>query len=292
MPELPEVETVVRGLRPALEGRRLTRVELRRPDLRYPFPESFADRLTGRTVTEVVRRAKYILIRLDSGETWLAHLGMSGRFTVFPGATASPGQAGHNSGWALAEKHDHVLVEADDGGRVIYNDTRRFGFMDLLAPDGEAASPHLRNLGPEPLSADFSRDYLAGALRGKQTPIKAALLDQRVVAGIGNIYACEALWRAGISPRRSAHTVAGGRAERLVGAIRDVLAEAIEAGGSSLRDYVQTDGELGYFQHRWAVYDRAGEVCTKCVEAGFVDCRIARIVQSGRSTFYCSRQQR
>jgi formamidopyrimidine-DNA glycosylase len=292
MPELPEVETVVRGLRPALEGMRLTRVELRRPDLRFPFPEGFADRLTGRTVTEVVRRAKYILIRLDNHETWLAHLGMSGRFTVIPGAAASSGQAGHNSGWALPEKHDHVLVEAEDGGRVIYNDTRRFGFMDLIAPGGEAASPHLRALGPEPLSDNFSRDYLAGALRGKRTSIKAALLDQRVVAGIGNIYACEALWRAEISPRRSAHTVAGSRAERLVGAIRDVLAEAIEAGGSSLRDYVQTDGELGYFQHRWAVYDRAGETCTKCAAAGFEDCRITRIVQSGRSTFYCSRQQR
>ncbi|MBT3399776.1 MAG: bifunctional DNA-formamidopyrimidine glycosylase/DNA-(apurinic or apyrimidinic site) lyase [Rhodospirillaceae bacterium] len=296
MPELPEVETVVRGLRPALEGKRLTRVELRRPDLRFPFPEGFAERLRGRTVTEVVRRAKYILIRLDSGETWLAHLGMSGRFTVTPGrsegATASAGQAGHNSGWALAEKHDHVLVEAEDGGRIIYNDTRRFGFMDLIAPGGEADSPHLRALGPEPLSADFTPEYLAGALRGKRTPIKAALLDQRVVAGIGNIYACEALWRAGISPRRSAHTIAGGRAERLVGAVCDVLTEAIEAGGSSLRDYVQTDGELGYFQHRWAVYDQAGETCAKCVEAGIEDCRISRIVQSGRSTFYCSRQQR
>ena len=292
MPELPEVETVVRGLRPALEGKRLARVELRRPDLRFPFPAGFADRLSGRTVTEVVRRAKYILIRLDSGETWLAHLGMSGRFTVTPGATASAGQAGHNSGWALAEKHDHVLVEAEDGGRIVYNDTRRFGFMDLIAPGGEADSPHLRALGPEPLSDEFSPDYLAAALRGKRTPIKAALLDQRVVAGIGNIYACEALWRAGVSPRRSAHTVAGNRALRLVDAVRYVLAEAIEAGGSSLRDYVQTDGELGYFQHRWAVYDRAGEACAKCVEAGIDACRIRRIVQSGRSTFYCSRQQR
>lgn len=292
MPELPEVETVVRGLRPALEGKRLTRVELCRPDLRFPFPEGFADRLTGCTVTEVVRRAKYILIRLDSGQTWLAHLGMSGRFTVIPGAAASSGQAGHNSEWALAEKHDHVLVQADDGGRIIYNDTRRFGFMDLIAPGGEADSPHLRALGPEPLSADFSPDYLAHALRGKQTPIKAALLDQRVVAGIGNIYACEALWRAGVSPRRSAHTIARGRAERLVGAVCDVLSEAIEAGGSSLRDYVQTDGELGYFQQSWGVYGREGEPCTKCVEAGIEVCRIGRIVQSGRSTFYCSRQQR
>lgn len=296
MPELPEVETVVRGLRPALEGRRLTRVELRRPDLRFPFPEGFADRLTGRRVSEVARRAKYILVRLDDGATWLAHLGMSGRFTVTPGredgAVARSGQAGHNSGWALAEKHDHVLIETDDGGRVVYNDTRRFGYMDLIAPGGEADSPHLRALGPEPLSEAFSPAYLAGILRGRKTPIKAALLDQGIVAGIGNIYACEALWRAGISPRRSAHTVAGGRAERLVTAVRSVLADAIDAGGSSLRDYVQTDGELGYFQHSWAVYDRAGEPCAKCVADGNPACRIGRIVQSGRSTFYCSRQQR
>ncbi len=292
MPELPEVETVVRGLRPALQGRRLARVELRRPDLRFPFPEGFADRLSGRTVKDVTRRAKYILIRLDDGAIWLAHLGMSGRFTVKPGATARTGQADHNSGWALADKHDHFLVETDDGGRVIYNDTRRFGFMDLVAPGDEVDNRHLRALGPEPLSDDFSPAYLAATLRGKRTPIKAALLDQRVVAGIGNIYACEALWRAGISPRRSAHTVAGGRAERMVTAVKSVLDEAIEAGGSSLRDYVQTDGELGYFQHRWAVYGRVGEVCAKCSAERNTDCRIARIVQSGRSTFYCSRQQR
>lgn len=292
MPELPEVETVVRGLRPALEGKRLARVELRRPDLRFPFPDNFETRLTGRTVTEVVRRAKYILIRLDSGETWLAHLGMSGRFTVSPGAAGRSGQAGHNSGWAMVEKHDHVLVEVADGGRVVFNDTRRFGFMDLIPPGAEGENVHLAALGPEPLSEEFDAAYLAAALRGKRTPVKSALLDQHVVAGIGNIYACEALWRAGISPRRSAHTVAGGRAERLVAAVQSVLGEAIEAGGSSLRDYVQTDGELGYFQHRWAVYDREGETCSKCLEAGVEDCRIGRIVQSGRSTFYCSRQQR
>lgn len=292
MPELPEVETVVQGLRPALEGKRLARVELRRPDLRFPFPEDFAARLTGQTVDEVVRRAKYILIRLGSGETWLAHLGMSGRFTVTPGATASSGQAGHNSGWALVEKHDHVLVEVDDGGRLVFNDTRRFGFMDLIPAGGEEANLHLASLGPEPLSDGFNPAYLATALRGRRTPIKSALLDQRMVAGIGNIYACEALWRAGISPRRSAHTIAGGRAEKLVLAVKSVLADAIEAGGSSLRDYVQTDGGLGYFQHRWAVYDREGESCEKCRAAGIEDCRIRRIVQSGRSTFYCSRQQR
>lgn len=292
MPELPEVETVVRGLRPAMEGKRIAQAEARRPDLRFPLPENFAARLTGRTVTEVVRRAKYVLIRLDNGETWLAHLGMSGRFTVSPGAKASSGQAGHNSGWALVEKHDHVLVEMADGGRVVFNDARRFGYMDLIPPGGEADSVHLRMLGPEPLSDVFSPGYLVEILRGKRTPIKSALLDQRVVAGIGNIYACEALWRAELSPRRSAHTIAGGRAERLVSAVKSVLADAIAAGGSSLRDYVQTDGELGYFQHNWGVYSREGEACRTCVAEGRNDCEIRRIVQSGRSTFYCPRRQR
>lgn len=292
MPELPEVETVVRGLRPAMEGKRIAQAEARRPDLRFPLPKDFAARLTGRTVTEVVRRAKYVLIRLDNGETWLAHLGMSGRFTVSPGAKASSGQAGHNSGWALVEKHDHVLVEMDDGGRVVFNDARRFGYMDLIPPGGEAESVHLRTLGPEPLSDDFTASYFAETLRGKRSPIKSALLDQRVVAGIGNIYACEALWRAELSPRRSSHTIAGGRAERLVSAVKSVLADAIAAGGSSLRDYVQTDGELGYFQHNWGVYGREGEACSACVEEGLKDCEIRRIVQSGRSTFYCPRRQR
>ena len=292
MPELPEVETVVRGLRPAMEGKRIARAEARRPDLRFPLPERFADRLTGRTVKEVVRRAKYVLIRLDNGETWLAHLGMSGRFTVSPGTRATSGQAGHNSGWALPEKHDHVIVEMEDGGRLVFNDARRFGYMDLIPVGGEADSPHLRTLGPEPLSSDFNADYFADALRGKRTPIKSALLDQRVVAGIGNIYACEALWRARISPRRLARTIPGLRAGRLVSAVTSVLEEAIEAGGSSLRDYVQTDGELGYFQHSWAVYGREGEACKTCLAEGRTDCRIERIVQSGRSTFYCTRRQR
>jgi formamidopyrimidine-DNA glycosylase len=292
MPELPEVETVVRGLRPALEGKRIARAEARRPDLRFPLPENFAARLTGRTVREVVRRAKYILIRLDTGETWLAHLGMSGRFTVSPGARASSGQAGHNSGWALPEKHDHVLVEMADGGRVVFNDARRFGYMDLIPDGGEDTNVHLRQLGPEPLSDIFSPDYLATVLRGKRTPVKSALLDQRIVAGIGNIYACEALWRAGISPGRSAHTIAGARAARLVAAVKSVLEDAIAAGGSSLRDYVHTDGELGYFQHNWGVYGREGDACGRCLGEGRADCKIRRIVQSGRSTFYCPRWQR
>jgi formamidopyrimidine-DNA glycosylase len=288
MPELPEVETVCRGLRPALEGRALARVDQRRPDLRFPFPENFVRRLEGNTVRAVERRAKYILIRLGDGWTWLVHLGMSGRFTVTPGGRASSGQAGHNSGWALAEKHDHVLVETSDGGRLVFNDARRFGFMDLIPPGGEAENPFLASLGPEPMSDAFDAAYLAAALRTKKTPIKSALLDQRVVAGLGNIYVCEALWRADISPRRSAHTIPGARAVRLVPAIKAVLGEAIEAGGSSIRDYVQASGELGYFQHRWDAYDREGEPCRKPGCLGIV----RRIVQSGRSSFFCPAHQR
>ena len=288
MPELPEVETVCRGLRPALAGKRLFRVEQRRPDLRFPFPDGFVARLEGARIAAVERRAKYILIRLEDGWTWLVHLGMSGRFTVTPGAQASSGQAGHNSGWAMVEKHDHILIEVEDGGRLVFNDTRRFGFMDLIPPGGEAASPHLAHLGPEPLSDAFGAEAFSAALAGKRTPIKAALLDQRLVAGLGNIYVCEALWRAGISPKRSAHTVAGARAARLVPAVKEVLAAAIEAGGSSLRDYVQATGELGYFQHSWDAYDREGEPCRHpgC------DGTVVRIVQSGRSSFYCPRHQR
>jgi formamidopyrimidine-DNA glycosylase len=290
MPELPEVETVVRGLRPALVGHRIRRADLRRPDLRFPLPERFVERLEGCTVTDLRRRAKYILATLDSGEIWLTHLGMTGRFTVdaAPGASASAGQAGHNSGWALVEPHDHLLLETDAGGRVTFNDTRRFGYMDLLPPDGAATSKHLKDLGPEPLSDGFDAGHLGAALAGKRTPIKAALLDQKIVAGLGNIYVCEALWRAGISPKRLAHTVPGARARRLVPAIKAVLTEAIAAGGSSLRDYRQTSGELGYFQHAWDVYDREGEACRRPDCAG----TIRRLVQSGRSSFYCPAHQR
>ncbi|MDF1750206.1 MAG: bifunctional DNA-formamidopyrimidine glycosylase/DNA-(apurinic or apyrimidinic site) lyase [Alphaproteobacteria bacterium] len=288
MPELPEVETVCRGLRPAMVGLRLTRVDQRRADLRFPFPAGFQDRLEGRRVTAIDRRAKYILIRLEDGWTWLVHLGMSGRFTVGPGGIASSGQAGHNSGWALGEKHDHVVVELESGARVTYNDARRFGYMDLIPPNGEATSSHLINLGPEPLSEAFNADQFSQAIQGKRTPIKSALLDQRLVAGLGNIYVCEALWRAGISPKRSAHTVAGRRATRLVPAVKDVLTAAIAAGGSSLRDYVQATGELGYFQHSWDAYDREGDPCRR------PDCdgQMVRIVQSGRSSYYCPRHQR
>ena len=279
MPELPEVETVVRGLRPALEGRRLTRVELRRPDLRYPFPESFADRLTGRTVTEVVRRAKYILIRLDSGETWLAHLGMSGRLVL-----AGNGVTGRG-------RHDHVSFETGDGTRIVFNDPRRFGLLILAGPGSLENHPLLAAMGPEPLDPAFDGATLSAALRTRNISIKAALLDQRVVAGIGNIYACEALFRAGISTRRKAKGVAGQRASQLVSALKYILAEAIEAGGSSLRDHRRPDGELGYFQHSFAVYGREGAPCPGC------DCDIdetggiQRMIQGGRTTFFCPRRQ-
>jgi len=278
MPELPEVETVCRGLRPLLVGHRLARVEARRADLRAPLPSGFAARLSGRRVEAVDRRAKYILIALDDDTVLIAHLGMSGRLAV--GAEGPPGP------------HDHVIFRTDDGTEVRFCDPRRFGLMTLAPRRDLARHPLLAGLGPEPLGEAFTGPVLAAALAGRSTPIKAALLDQRIVAGLGNIYVGEILYWAGISPRRLARTCVGGRAERLVRATRKVLTEAIAAGGSSLRDYVQPSGELGYFQHRWAVYDHEGERCPQC------DCEIAagggirRIVQSGRATYYCGKVQR
>ncbi len=274
MPELPEVETVRRGLSRVLEGRRLVRVEQRRADLRIPFPPRFAERLTGRRVRGLRRRAKYLLIDLDGGLVLVAHLGMSGRLVVANGQAPSP--------------HDHVVFETDDGVRVIYNDARRFGLMTLVPAKALDRHPLLAGLAPDPLDACFDGAFLAGRLAGKRTSIKAALLDQKVVGGIGNIYACEALWRARLSPRRLALTVTGVRADRLARALRQVVVEAIEAGGSSLRDYVQVDGELGYFQKRWAVYEREGRRCPGCRCGG----AIKRMVQANRSTFYCPSRQR
>ncbi|HUD50180.1 bifunctional DNA-formamidopyrimidine glycosylase/DNA-(apurinic or apyrimidinic site) lyase [Parvibaculum sp.] len=293
MPELPEVETVRRGLAPALEGRRVRLATQRRPDLRYPLPERFAERLTGRRIERLDRRAKYILARLEGEEVLLIHLGMSGRFTIHPpaGGRLAPGEFHHaapGDGAGLGT-HDHVILDMEDGTRIVYADHRRFGFMDLIAEADLDANPHLAALGPEPLGNEFSADVLSERLKGRRAPIKAALLDQRTVAGLGNIYVCEALYRAGISPNRLAASVAGPqRSERLVRAIRDVLNDAIAAGGSTLRDYAQTDGELGYFQHSFAVYDRDGAACSKTGCGGTV----RRIVQSGRSTYYCSACQR
>lgn len=276
MPELPEVETVRRGLAPILEGHRIESAHALRPDLRFPLPEGFGQRLTGQRVHKVSRRAKYLLIELDSGIILIAHLGMSGRFRIYPDNPPP------------LEKHDHVILTTDQGAEIRFNDPRRFGFMDIADPGELEHHPLLAVLGPEPLSADFTPAALAQALKGRRTPIKAALLDQSVVAGLGNIYVCEALFRSGLSPKRQAATIAGGRAEKLHRAIVDVLTEAIRAGGSSISDHRQTNGELGYFQHSFAVYGREGVPCPNC------DCRgvVKRITQSGRSTFYCSKRQR
>ena len=275
MPELPEVETVRRGLALKMTGRTIVHAELRRQDLRRPFPPMLARTLTGAKVGALTRRGKYILIELDDSGTLLLHLGMSGRITAGPAGTPHA-------------PHDHVILTLDDGTVVRFNDARRFGLLDYMRRGEEHAHPLLAGMGPEPLEAGFDGTYLAGRLAEKITPIKAALLDQRVVAGLGNIYVCEALYRAGLSPRRIAATVTGARADRLAAAIRAVLSDAIAAGGSSLRDYVQADGELGYFQHKWAVYGREGEPCPGCTCAEGV----RRLVQSGRSTFFCAKKQR
>jgi len=283
MPELPEVETVARGLAAAVEGRRIESARARRPDLRFPLPPDLSARLAGRRLTRIGRRAKYMLLDLDDGAVVILHLGMSGRLLILNGAAGERDPLG---------PHDHVIFAFEGGIEVRFNDVRRFGMLDICAADKLGEHPLLRDLGPEPLGNDFNGPALAAALKGRRTPIKAALLDQRTVAGLGNIYVCEALYRAGISPKRSAATVQGRRAEALATAVKSVLGDAIASGGSSLRDYVQPSGELGYFQHRWAVYARAGERCPGC------DCDpartggIGRIVQSGRSTFYCSRRQR
>ena len=292
MPELPEVETVCRGLARVMEGRRLVRVEARRPDLRFPLPEDFAARVQGRRVERIRRRAKYMLLHLDDGQVLIGHLGMSGRMRVLDAADAA----------VPPETHDHVAFVTDDGTTVWFNDARRFGYFDIAPGDGLESHRFFSRLGPEPLGNAFNGPVLAAALAGKKTPVKAALLDQRVVAGVGNIYACEALHRAGISPRRLARTVQGGRAEALANAVRAVLTDAIAAGGSSLRDYVQPDGELGYFQHAWRVYGREGEACggsdaareraAELSPGAVCGAPVRRLVQSARSTFYCGRCQR
>lgn len=276
MPELPEVETVRRGLQPVLEGRLLIDVVQRRPDLRFPLPAHLPERLRGRRVSNVGRRGKFLLVELDDRQVLILHLGMSGRLTIHRGDAGPSGP------------HDHLEFATDDGVTVRFNDARRFGMLDFAPAGNPLAHPLLASLGPEPLGNEFSASVLVTALAGRRSPIKAALLDQRTVAGLGNIYVCEALHRAGISPRRSAHTIPGVRAERLVAAIREVLSAAIAAGGSSLRDYVQASGELGYFQHSWQAYDREGSPCPMPGCTG----TIRRMTQSGRSTFFCPAHQR
>jgi len=291
MPELPEVETVRKGLAPAVEGHVLARVNAKRADLRIAFPVRFAERLHGRRVMRLRRRAKYLLLDLDSKESLIVHLGMSGRLTIHGfDAPLRPGRF-HNKtpeDGSGNGKHDHVVFETDEGTRIVFTDHRRFGLMTLLNTDALDEDALFKGLGPEPLDEAFTPAVLSAALRSKKTPIKSALLDQRVVAGLGNIYVCEALFRARISPKRLARSVAGVRAARLVPAIKAVLKDAIEAGGSSLRDYARADGELGDFQHRFAVYDREGMPCPAKGCKG----KIKRIVQSGRSTFYCPSCQR
>ena len=279
MPELPEVETVRRGLIPRMVGHRIVRLTQRRKDLRVPLPANFAQRIEQRTILGIDRRAKYLLVRLDDGHTLIVHLGMSGRMTLHDAQSA----AAHRF-----ERHDHVVFDLDDGWQVRFNDARRFGLMLLMPTEAVGQHKAFKGLGPEPLDELFDGAALAARLKGKRTPIKAALLDQKTLVGVGNIYACEALFLSGISPRRSAHTVQGGRATRLVEAIKQVLMRSIDDGGSTLRDHVQPGGELGYFQTRFNVYDRSGAPCATR-DCG---CLVKRLVQSGRSTFYCARCQR
>ncbi len=280
MPELPEVETVRKGLEPYMTGFVITQADIRREGLRWPFPANMAARLTGMRVERLRRRSKYILCDLDSGETLLIHLGMSGRMTI-----SAPDKTGTHP---ALQKHDHVVIDMDNGARITFNDARRFGAMDLLDTKTCDAHKLLASLGPEPLGNSFDEAYFIAALKGKNSPVKSALLDQRMVAGLGNIYVCEVLWRTGISPLNKAGKLSKPRAASLVPAIREVLRDAIDAGGSSLKDYRQADGELGYFQHSFAVYGREDAPCKT------PDCKgmIKRIVQSGRSSFYCPKCQK
>src|SRR5882672_4778365 len=300
MPELPEVETVRRGLQPAMEGAKIVKAEARRKDLRFPFQKDFTARLTGQTVTGLGRRAKYLMADLTSGDVLLMHLGMSGSFRVLKDDDETPGQFHHPRSEDRA--HDHVVFHMSSGATVVFNDPRRFGYMKIIARNKLEDEPLLKGLGPEPLGNEFDAAMLARSCANKKTSLKAALLDQRVVAGLGNIYVCEALFRAQLSPRRLAATlatkagqrkgVAGGEptdhAKRLVVAIHAVLNQAIKAGGSSLRDHRQTSGELGYFQHSFQVYDREGEPCGTPGGGGVV----RRFTQNGRSTFWCPKCQK
>lgn len=288
MPELPEVETVRRGLVPVMEGRVITRAVQNRDDLRWPLPDRFADRISGRRVLGLGRRAKYLLLDLGGGtpETVIIHLGMSGRLLVSEAGIAPRAGAAFHYATAVGEaarKHDHVEFDIEGGARVVYNDARRFGAMDIWPTATLGEHPSMAALGPEPLSNAFDGAALHDALANRRTSVKAALLDQRRVAGLGNIYVCEALFRAGISPLRAAGALSRAECDTLARVIRDVLTEAIEAGGSSLRDFHGAGGELGYFQHGFSVYDRAGDICSapECSAA------LLRIVQGGRSTFYC-----
>ena len=293
MPELPEVETVRRGLQPVMEGSKIVKAEARRADLRFPFQKDFVARLTGQTVTGLGRRAKYLMADLGSGDVLLMHLGMSGSFRVVKDEKAKmPGQFHHPR--AEDRAHDHVVFHMSSGASVVFNDPRRFGYMKIIARKALEEEPLLKGLGPEPLGNEFDAAMLARSCANKKTSLKGALLDQRVVAGLGNIYVCEVLYRSQLSPRRLAATLATKKGEptdhakRLVNAIHAVLNQAIKAGGSSLRDHRQTSGELGYFQHSFQVYDREGEKCQTAKCGGIV----RRFTQNGRSTFWCPKCQK
>jgi len=292
VPELPEVETICRGIAPVLEGQILSRVEVRRTDLRVPIPKDFVQTTAGATAVKVARRAKYILIHLNRPWVIIMHMGMSGRMTI-----GSAGQDERKVGRFYADehdqndkiaKHDHVVIHTGAGNTLTFTDPRRFGLITLAPADSLNQHALLSNLGVEPFDPNLTPVFFADALKGRKTPIKAALLDQRIVAGIGNIYACEALFRAGISPKRRASTIGPGRSRKLQQAVQDVLTEAIDAGGSTLRDFAQADGDLGYFQHRFQVYDRESQPCIAPGCTGV----IKRLVQSNRSTFYCPNCQR
>ena len=276
MPELPEVETVRRGLEVAMVGRRINQVVVRRSDLRRPLPENFSDMLTGRKITQLDRRAKYLLIHLDSGNVVLVHLGMSGRMVIEQGTKVE----------VPARKHEHIAFSVGNGTVVRFSDPRRFGLMDLSNEEKLSNHPLLKSIGPEPLGEEFNASSLMANLKGRKTPIKTALLDQRIVAGLGNIYVCESLFMAGVSPRRITQNISTLRADRLVSAIKQVLRAAINAGGSTLRDHVTPTGEMGYFQYKFKVYGREGKACKTCMKP------VKRIVQAGRSTFFCASCQR
>lgn len=280
MPELPEVETVCRGLSKAMTGQKIARIELLRKKIRNTVPPAVA-KISGAKVTGITRRAKYILIALDSGQTLIFHLGMSGRMVIQVRGVNTP-----------LEKHDHLVMYLADGQRIVFNDARRFGVVDLDDTDALDNSKWFKHLGREPLDKGFSAEYLASKFRGKKVVVKLALMDQRVVVGVGNIYASEALFMAGINPKRRAGSIKKEEIAKLVSSIRKVLEKAIAAGGSSLRDYVQADGELGYFQHHWAVYDKAGKKCPGCKCDVSETGGIRRIVQGARSTFYCPLKQK
>lgn len=297
MPELPEVETVRRGLAPALIGRRIRHLDLRRADLRFPFPDRFAERLRGQSIDRLVRRAKYLIMELGSGEDVVMHLGMTGRFSIVrggdPGSVLeTPGSYVYDTG--ADPKHDHVVLELDDGARIVYNDPRRFGFMVMTAHAALGEHALFRNLGTEPLEDAWSPEYVAARARGKKVNLKAFLMDQRVVAGLGNIYVSEALYRARLSPNRSAACLVDRngqpteRTRRLVPSVRDVLHQAIAAGGSTLRDYRHADGSSGDYQNAFRVYDRMGESCTRRGCGGIV----RRVVHQGRATYFCGTCQR